>query len=111
MDSLAIAVTMGVVGMAVTMVILALLAAIFYLFGKAGQSKMVSAEVKPIKKEADIGDVLPFIAAAVYLYGTRGRGRVPETVQAPESVTKKRVPLADSNREEWKRSARRDFLR
>ncbi len=113
MDPIIFATTEALVGMALTILLLGLLGAIFFAVGKIeswlGAAASRNAALSPPVDDAasregtasgegvsSIEEDLPFISAGVYLYL---EGRIPRKLGSSLSV-------AEECRGEWKRSAR-----
>lgn len=119
MDSLSTILAESIVGMGITIALLALLALIFHLIGKFGQKGFVASPPEIKKKEPEIGGVIPYIAAAVYLYRVGEDMKAKKmkevvTTMAPSVKRPEVIPKSiavNSSREEWKKCGRRDCLR
>lgn len=119
MDSLSTILAESVVGMGITIALLSLLALIFHVIGKFGQKGLAVSPPEITKKEPEIGGILPYIAAAVYLYrvGEYMKAKkikevattMTPSVKRPEAMPKSAT--VNSSREEWKKCGRRDCLR
>ncbi|MGC8937035.1 MAG: hypothetical protein ACP5KV_06730 [Candidatus Methanomethylicaceae archaeon] len=110
MDSLSAILAESIVGMGITIALLALLALIFHILGRLGGKEAAKIEPELTRKEADLTSLLPFIATAVYLYRAGKEARVTKRSVEKVEVIKKSAKI-NSCREEWRRCGRKDFLR
>lgn len=110
MDSFFTILAESIVGMGITVALLALLALIFRLIGKFGEKKVEKIRLEGNKRD-DVGAILPFIAAAVYLYHLSERGKPTTAVPMKKREGHTMIVITSGGREEWRKSGRRDFMR